>query len=78
MMNKSILIIKIKKYISDEAISKLKLKFESLLGDDFKIILVEDNFDFALISDKDKNILLSNIEEIDIKDIININIKMEE
>lgn len=77
-MNKSILIIKIKKYISDEAISKLKLKFESLLGDDFKIILVEDNFDFALISDKDKNILLSNIEEIDIKDIININIKMEE
>jgi formylmethanofuran dehydrogenase subunit E len=33
--------------------------------------LVEDFVDFALISDKDKNILLSNIEEIDINKLYN-------
>jgi hypothetical protein len=69
-MDKSILIIKIKNYITDESAAKLKFKFESLLGDNFKIILVEDFVDFALISDKDKNLLLSNIEEIDIKKLL--------
>lgn len=69
-MKKSILIVKIKNTLSDKDLKTIKNKFEIVLGDEFRIMFVDNNFDFALISDNSKNILLSNIKEIDINKIL--------
>lgn len=69
-MNKSILIIKVNTEISIDKLGELKAFFEKEIGNEFKILMVDKDFDFALISDKDKNILLSNIEEIDINNLL--------
>lgn len=71
-MDKSILIIKVNIEIQEmDRLVELQKLFEKEIGNEFKILMVDNNFDFAVISNKDKNILLSNIKEIDINDILN-------